>query len=199
MHHSRMKSCMRHGHGWSRCIPTSAAGRPWRQVDTSLRWKSRRRLPPISARSFGSSVDTYRHLLSLFDTLCRSRVFPFVSSEGEGNMQYLLLIYEEEARFANLDKEAFNKELAAYQGFGREFANSIRGSNALQPTSTAKTVRLRNGKRLTTDGPSAETKEQLGGYFLVEAADLDEALTMAERIPGARFGSIEVRPIMTFS
>ncbi len=75
----------------------------------------------------------------------------------------------------------------------------IKGGNALQPTATATTLRVRNGKRLTSDGPFAETKEHLGGYYLVEAANLDEALAMAEKIPGARYGSIEVRPIMTFS
>jgi len=73
------------------------------------------------------------------------------------------------------------------------------GGNALQPTGTATTVRVRDGKRLTTDGPFAETKEQLGGYYLVEAADLDTAINIASKIPGARHGSIEVRPIMTFS
>jgi hypothetical protein len=114
-------------------------------------------------------------------------------------MEYLLLIYEGERRFADLPKADLNAELAEYRTFGTQFAKAIRGGNALQPTSTATTVRLRNGKRLTTDGPFAETKEQLGGYYLVEASDLDEALAMAERIPGARFGSIEVRPIMKFS
>ena len=114
-------------------------------------------------------------------------------------MQYLLLIYENEERFANLKGEAFNAEMGEYRGFGQKFAGSIKGGNALQPTRTATTVRVRNGKRMTTDGPFAETKEQLGGYYLVEAPDLDAALDMAERIPGARFGTIEVRPIMTFS
>jgi hypothetical protein len=114
-------------------------------------------------------------------------------------MQYLLLIYEEEKRFANLSKPDLNAEVAEYQAFGKEFAKSIQGGNALQATSAATTVRLRNGKRLITAGPFAETKEQLGGYYLVEAAHLDEALAMAAKIPGGRFGSIEVRPIMKFS
>ncbi len=111
-------------------------------------------------------------------------------------MQYLLLIYENEKRFAKGYPEA---ELAEYRAFGKEFASAIKGGNALQPTDTAATVRVRNGKALTTDGPFAETKEQLGGFYLVEARDREEAAAMAAKIPGARFGSVEVRPIMKFS
>ena len=114
-------------------------------------------------------------------------------------MQYLLSIYEDEKRFANLEKEAFQKELGEYRALGAEFKNLIKGGNALQPTNTATTVRMRNGKRLTTDGPFAETKEQLGGYYLIDADNLDQAITIAARIPAARYGSIEIRPIMTFS
>ena len=114
-------------------------------------------------------------------------------------MEYLLLIYEGEARFAGLSKTDLNAELGEYRAFGEKFAKAIRGGNALKPTGTASTVRVRNGKSLTTDGPFAETKEQLGGYYLVEAADLDQALEMAAKIPAARHGSIEVRPIMKFS
>jgi hypothetical protein len=111
-------------------------------------------------------------------------------------MQYLLLIYENEKRFSQGYDEAEMKE---YEAFGSQFAKAIRGGNALQPTATAKTVRLRNGKPATMDGPFAETKEQLGGYYLVDAADIKEAEKMAAQIPGARFGSVEIRPIMTFS
>jgi hypothetical protein len=111
-------------------------------------------------------------------------------------MQYLLLIYENEQRW---NQGYIQDELAEYYAFGKEFAAAIKGGNALQPTNTASTVRVRDGKPLTTDGPFAETKEQLGGYYLVEANDKDEALRMAAKIPGARFGSIEVRPIMKFS
>jgi hypothetical protein len=114
-------------------------------------------------------------------------------------MQYLLLIYDDEKRFASQSKSEFNAELGAYQAFGQQHAKSIQGSNALQPTSAATTVRVRDGKRLITAGPFAETKEQLGGYYLVEAPDIDEALAIAAKIPGARHGSIEVRPIMKFS
>ena len=112
-------------------------------------------------------------------------------------MQYLLLIYDNEARWANQNYSA--DELAEYRAFSNEFAPAIKGGNALQPTTTATTVRVRNGQRLTTDGPFAETKEQLGGFYLVEAANLDAAIDIAAKIPGARYGSIEVRPIMKFS
>ena len=111
-------------------------------------------------------------------------------------MQYLLLIYDNEERFATGYDPA---ELGEYRAFGQKFGPAIRGGNALQPTTTAKTVRVRDGKRLVTDGPFAETKEQLGGFYLIEARDDNEAIAIAEKIPGARFGSIEVRPIMTFS
>jgi len=111
-------------------------------------------------------------------------------------MEYLLLIYEDEKRFSKSYPEA---EMGEYRAFGKEFAGAIKGGHALQPTRTATTVRVREGKRLTTDGPFAETKEQLGGFYLVEARDLDEAIAIAAKIPGARFGSIEVRPIMKFS
>jgi len=111
-------------------------------------------------------------------------------------MQFLLLIYEDEKRFSKGYDPA---EMGEYQAFGKEFAKNIKGGNALQATGTAKSVRIRNGKAAVTDGPFAETKEQLGGFYLVEAGNVDEAAKMAARIPGARFGTIEVRPIMTFS
>jgi len=111
-------------------------------------------------------------------------------------MQYLLLIYENEKRFSQGYDQA---EMREYQAFGKDFATAIKGGNALQSTPTAKTVRVRNGKPAITDGPFAETKEQLGGYYLVEAGSLDEAAKIAAKIPAARFGSVEVRPIMKFS
>lgn len=111
-------------------------------------------------------------------------------------MQYLLLIYENEKRFSQGYPEA---ELQEYRAFGKEFATAIKGGNALKPSREATTVRVRDGKRLTTDGPFAETKEQLGGYYLVEASNPEDAVAMAAKIPGARFGSVEVRPILTFS
>jgi hypothetical protein len=110
-------------------------------------------------------------------------------------MQYLLLIYENEKRYA----QGYDQnEMKEYGAFGEEFKKQIQGGNALQATKVATTVRVKDGKRLTTDGPFAETKEQLGGYYLVEAKDLDEALTIASKIPAAKHGSIEVRPIMKF-
>jgi hypothetical protein len=110
-------------------------------------------------------------------------------------MQYLVLIYEAESRFANGYPE---DEFAEYGAFGKKYASAIKGGNALQPTTTAKTVRVRNGKTVTSDGPFAETKEQLGGFYLVEAASIEEATAMASGIPAARYGSVEVRPIMVF-
>jgi len=111
-------------------------------------------------------------------------------------VQYLLLIYENENRFS----QGYDKaEIEEYQGFGKRFSKNIRGGNALQPTNTAKTVRVRNSKPVNSDGPFAETKEQLGGFYLIDAKDMKEAMTVAAEIPAARFGSIEVRPIMTFS
>lgn len=114
-------------------------------------------------------------------------------------MQYLLLIYEGDRRFADLSAQERRAELAEYSAFSTEFAAAVRAGNALQSVATATTVRVREGKRLITDGPFSETKEQLGGYYVVEANDLDEAIAMAAKLPGARFGSIEVRPIMDLS
>lgn len=111
-------------------------------------------------------------------------------------MKFLLLIYEDEKRFATGYSEA---EFAEYGAFGQKYASAIQGGNALQPTGTAKTVRARNGETLTTDGPFAETKEQLGGFYLIEANHIDEAVKIAADIPGVRYGSIEVRPVMCFS
>ena len=111
-------------------------------------------------------------------------------------MQYLLAIYDDEKRWAG---GYDNMELSEYRKFGDDHRGAIQGGKALQATNTATTVRVRNGKRLTTDGPFAETKEQLGGFYLIDAPDLDAAINIAAKIPGARHGSIEVRPIMTFS
>jgi hypothetical protein len=113
-------------------------------------------------------------------------------------MKYLLLIYENEASFANVSEVEQGKIFQEYMDYSRGIrknGNYI-GGEALQPVATATTVRQRNGKTLTTDGPFAETKEQLGGFYLVEAKDLDEAIKLASGIPAVRTGSIEVRPIM---
>jgi hypothetical protein len=114
-------------------------------------------------------------------------------------MEYLLLIYENEKRFATASEADMGKEMGEYRKFNETCAGIIKGGNALQPTHEAKTVRVRDGKAATTDGPFAETKEQLGGYYLVNASSIDEALKAAAKIPGARHGCVEVRPIMTFS
>lgn len=114
-------------------------------------------------------------------------------------MQYMLLIYGNEAEMKTTpsDKAPMTKE---YMDFTQDIVKSghMRAGDALQPTSAATTVRVRDGKTLSTDGPFAETKEQLGGYYLVEAKDLDEATKIAARIPGARTGCVEVRPIVVF-
>ncbi|MGB0132968.1 YciI family protein [Dokdonella sp.] len=111
-------------------------------------------------------------------------------------MQFLALIYSVEGA----DDVDIPTLLTQYEAFGEDAgaAGVLVGGNALQPVSTASSVRVRNGKAQTTDGPFAETKEQLGGYYLLECKDLDEALHWASRIPTARYGSIEVRPVMTF-
>ena len=113
-------------------------------------------------------------------------------------MQYLLLIYGNEAAWAAMPKEQAGAMYGQYRAFTEAITKSgnYLGGNPLQPTSTASTVRVRDGKRAVTDGPFAETKEQLGGYYLVDAKDLDEAIAFAARIPGAKVGSIEVRPIL---
>ena len=113
-------------------------------------------------------------------------------------MDYLLLIYEDQSRFAKQDQAGFQSEMGEYLEFGKTHEKAIKGGNALQPTMTAKTVRVRGGKATTTDGPFAETKEQLGGYYLVSAASVEDALKAAAQIPGARYGCVEVRPMMTF-
>ena len=119
-------------------------------------------------------------------------------------MKYLLLIYDDEiegARRYEADPEYAGKEMAAYMAFSDELiaAGKENVGEALHPTSTATTVRVREGKKLTTHGPFAETKEQLGGYYVVEAADLDEAIQWAAKIPNAQTGAVEVRPIVDFS
>jgi len=116
------------------------------------------------------------------------------------HMRYLLLIYTSEAQDAQATPEQMEAVMGAYYAFTKELTDSgkNRGGEALQPIATATTVRVRNGKTVTTDGPFAETKEQLGGYYMVDADNLDEAIAWAAKIPGAQIGSIEVRPVMEF-
>ena len=113
-------------------------------------------------------------------------------------MQYLCLIYDDERAWQQLPPAESEKIMGEFMAFTESVKKSghYAGGNALAPTHAATTVRVRQGKVATTDGPFAETKEQLGGYYLLNARDLNEAIQLASRIPGARFGSVEVRPVM---
>jgi hypothetical protein len=113
-------------------------------------------------------------------------------------MQYLLLIYGDEQQYWGLgdaEREALHGEYGAFTQSIQQSGAMVGGAQ-LQPTRSATSVRIRNGETLVTDGPFAETKEQLGGYYVVEATDVDEAIALAERIPAARSGTIEVRPLV---
>ena len=112
-------------------------------------------------------------------------------------MEYVLLIYNSEADGKKRSAAEEGQILQEYMTFTTDLTKSgkNKGGNALEGTATATTVRARNGKTMVTDGPFAETKEQLGGYYIVEAKDLDEAISIAARIPGSKYGSIEVRPV----
>jgi hypothetical protein len=116
-------------------------------------------------------------------------------------MEYMLLIYSSEADGKKMSAAEQGQIYQEYMTFTENLTKSgkNKGGNPLEQTTTATTVRVRNGKTAVTDGPFAETKEQLGGYYLVEAKDLDEAISIAAKIPGAKHGSIEVRPIMKFN
>jgi hypothetical protein len=113
-------------------------------------------------------------------------------------MKYLCLIYDVEKQFESLPKAEMDAVMKEYRAFTESIKSSGHyiGGFQLAPTRTASTVRVRNGKASTTDGPFAETKEQLGGYYLIQAKDLNDAIQVATRIPSARFGSVEVRPII---
>src|SRR5437879_1814798 len=118
----------------------------------------------------------------------------------EAHMKYMLLIYDDEKGWAKLSETERQQAMDGYMQFNKQIKSSgqyVAGAQ-LHPTSAATSVRVRNGKRLVTDGPFAETREQLGGYYLIEAKDLDAAIAIAERIPSARspLGTIEVRPIV---
>lgn len=116
-------------------------------------------------------------------------------------MQYLLLIYENEAIAQQMTPEQQGVFFNDYMQYTKDIRESghLKAGDALEPIAKATTVRVRDGKTLSTDGPFAETREQLGGYYLVEAADLDEAIKLAARIPSAKHGSIEVRPVSVFN
>ena len=116
-------------------------------------------------------------------------------------MKYLCLIYDEEAKLAQMSKDdgdAFMGEYFAFTDGITQSGHMVVGE-ALHPVSTATTIRMRGGRLTTTDGPFAETKEQLGGFYLIEARDLNEAIQVAAKIPSVRTGSIEIRPVVDFS
>lgn len=115
-------------------------------------------------------------------------------------MKYVLLIYSDENMAANMPQEMMHAFMAEYESYTRDIMEAgVRiAGEALQPTATATTVTVRDGKTMTTHGPFAETKEQLGGFYLIEADNLDQAIEWAAKLPDARYGKIEVRPIMAF-
>lgn len=115
-------------------------------------------------------------------------------------MQYLLLIYDNEKIWADMPKAESDKLFGEYMQFSADLKKSghMVAGDALQPVHTATSVRIRDGKLTTTDGPFAETREQLGGYYLINAENLDEAIKIAAKIPSARIGTIEIRPVMVF-
>ena len=110
-------------------------------------------------------------------------------------MKYALLIYTTEASREQAPPDVVDRMYEAYTKFGQEFGPKIQGGEELRPTPTATTVRVQEDEVVTTDGPFAETKEQLGGFYIVDAQDLDEAIQIAAAIPSASRGSIEVRPV----
>ncbi len=112
-------------------------------------------------------------------------------------MQYLLLIYQNEAAMASLSKAEMATMHQEYNSFTQSIIQSghFKGGERLHPSSAATTVRVRDGKSVTTDGPFAETREQLGGYYMIEAKDLDDASAVAARLPGSKYGSVEIRPV----
>ena len=115
-------------------------------------------------------------------------------------MRYLCLIYDDESKWGTMPKEQADAMMGEYFAFteGVKKSGHYIGGEALQPTQTATTVRVRQGKISTTDGPFAETKEALGGYYLINAKDLNDAIQVAAKIPSARIGTIEIRPIQEF-
>jgi hypothetical protein len=113
-------------------------------------------------------------------------------------MKYLCTIYGDESGWSDATPDQMSAVMAAYNAFGEEAAGVILGGEGLEPTSSATTVRVRDGERVLSDGPFAETKEQLGGFYLLECGSLDEAIDWAAKIPGAATGSVEVRPVMNY-
>jgi hypothetical protein len=116
-------------------------------------------------------------------------------------VKYLLTIWADESHYAGMGPDDASKIFAAHGKFGEAVAAAgvMRGGDGLQPTATATTVRVRDGETMLTDGPFAETREQLGGFYMLECADLDEAVRWAAQVPEATHGSIEVRPVMDYT
>ena len=115
-------------------------------------------------------------------------------------MKYILLIYGNEQVWASLTQQEMEKVYADHRAYGEALTNAgaMLGGSELKPVSTATSVRFTNGRPKTVDGPFAETKEQLGGFYLINAKDLDDAIQVASKIPSARVGSVEVRPVVEF-
>lgn len=115
-------------------------------------------------------------------------------------MKYMCLIYGDESKHPQRDTPEMGEMMQGYMAFTKDIQDKkvMVAGDPLEPVATATTVRVRGGKTETTDGPFAETKEQLGGYYILDCKDLDEAIAYAARIPTAAFGSVEVRPIMLF-
>ena len=115
-------------------------------------------------------------------------------------MKYLLTIYMDESSYGDVTPEQAQQVMAAYEAFGREVTESgaMLGGEGLQASNTATTVQVRSGETITSDGPFADTREQLGGYYLLDCRDLDEAIRWAAKIPGAHNGTIEIRPVMDY-
>jgi hypothetical protein len=113
-------------------------------------------------------------------------------------MQFMLLIYGEESKWANLTPDQLSAEMGAYMAYTQDLAKAgvLVAGDELQPVATAKTISVSDGKQKVVDGPFAETKETLGGYYLIKAESQEEALAWAAKCPGARYGRIEVRPVV---
>ena len=116
-------------------------------------------------------------------------------------MKYLALLYSSEEARPNPEKPGFDAVMKAYANAGKTFAENgiLVGANPLQPVATATSVKVRDGHTVATDGPFAETKERLGGYYLLDCRDLDQAIKMAAMIPAAEYGTVELRPVMDIS
>jgi hypothetical protein len=126
---------------------------------------------------------------------------PAITDQRRSFMQYLLMLYSDESQWGKMSQAEQQQGYAAYMAYTEALkkAGALVGSNRLQPISSATTVRVANGKQQVLDGPYADSKEQLGGYYLIEAPDLDAAIAWAARCPGSGHGTVEVRPVWEMS